>query len=221
MTTTVQRSATTNTNGNPRPPATEAPLRRRNRTRIAVGALIMAVSIVGVVAAVSRSTQTIEVLVVARDVPAGVQISADDLTTTELAVTSELRSVPLSELDAIINQTARIPLSAGALLTPSQTSDGPSVPEGSALVGAVLDAGQFPVMLRPGDEVALIALPAASAGSDSTPEQLGVGVVRETVEPVSGTAALVVTLVVAESFSAQAAAAGASGQLALVVVSQP
>ncbi len=31
----------------------------------------------------------------------------------------------------------------------------------------------------------------------------------------------VVTLVVAESFSAQAAAAGASGQLALVVVSQP
>ncbi len=119
----------------------------------------------------------------------------------------------------LVGQTAAVTLLEGTLLNRSHLSPEARIPEGSALLGAVLNPGQYPVGLREGDLVGLVeAAPLVAASDAPAVADLGVGEVREIAEPPVGSGALVASLLVPEAASARIAAAGADGRISLVVV---
>lgn len=97
-----------NTRARPALPAPEIPrggnkpriaaTRRRSRSRIAAGAVLVVACVFGFLAAASAVTgRHAEVLVLARPVPAGAALSAADLTVTDLSSVSGIATVPATE----------------------------------------------------------------------------------------------------------------------------
>ena len=224
MTTTLRPPSPTRTNGGapalspPRPSPAPGAL-HRNRARIGLGLMIIALSILGVVSILSRGAERRSVLALAGDVPAGSVIDGPDLVTVELPTDAGLAVVRAEDTARLVGQTATVTLLKGTLLNPSHVSSEPRVPDGMALVGAVLNPGQYPVGLREGDQVKLVeAASLASPDDTSGVGELGVGEVQEIAEPPVGSGALVVSLSVADESAARIAAAGADGRISLVVV---
>lgn len=224
MTATLRRSESARLNGHtskplqPKPPTQPGGL-RRNRPRIAVGLAISALCILGVVAVVGRGADRQQVLALAHSLPAGSAIGADDVVSVELPASSPLPVVLASGQKAIIGQSAAVSLPKGTLLNPSLLTDESRVPAGMALVGVVLDPGQYPTDLNIGDTVDLVQMaPLAAAATETTINNLGTGDVRQLEEPQTGGKALVVSLLVPKANADAIAAAGADGRISLVVV---
>lgn len=208
----------------PEPPASPAKPRtpaglRRNRSRIGLGLVVIALSVLGTVTLVSRSAERERVLALAREIPAGVAITDADLITVELPLDTGLPMIASADSASVVGQAATATLPAGTLLHRSHLAPDARIPDGMALLGTVLDPGEYPVGLREGDEVRLIAAPATSADPGS-PEamDLGVGEVRELAEPPTGSGALVASLLVPQDSAAPISAAGAQGRISLVVI---
>ena len=204
----------------PAKPRTPAGL-RRNRSRIGMGLVVIALSVLGTVALVSRSAQRQQVLALVREVPAGAAITDADLTTVELPLDTGLPVIASADSAKVLGQVAAGTLPGGTLLHRSHLAPHVRIPEGMALLGAVLEAGEYPVGLREGDEVRLIAAPgpSADAGNPGVAD-LGVGEVRELAEPPTGSAALVVSLLVPGDSAAAISAAGGEGRISLVVIGE-
>lgn len=225
MTTTLRPPDAPRVNGTPPPvsPALAPKQRpttalRRNRSRIGVGVVVIVLSVLGALALVSRGAERISVLALARDVPAGRTITAEDLTTVELPLDTGLPIVPATNASEIVGQSASVTLTRGTLLTRSHVSVEARIPEGMALLGTVLDPGQYPVDLHEGDQVRLIVTSPAAAGQPNATEDLGTAEVREMAEPPTGPRALVVSLLVPNDLADRVSAAGAEGRISLVVI---
>jgi hypothetical protein len=98
-------------------------------------------------------------------------------------------------------------------------SDGDVVPDGQAVVGAVLESGAYPTAtLRPGDSVRMVE--AAEAGDPAAvPKELGAGRVWAVTTPDGpGEGGLFVSLLVPEGQAAAASDAAARQQLRLILV---
>ena len=202
----------------PARPRTPAGL-RRNRSRIGMGLVLIALSVLGTVALVSRSAQRQQVLALVREVPAGAAVTDADLITVELPLDTGLPVITSGDSAEVLGQVAAGRLPAGTLLHRSHLAPHVRIPEGMALLGAVLDPGEYPVGLREGDEVRLIAAPGPSADAgDPAVTDLGVGQVRELAEPPTGSGALVVSLLVPRDSAAAISAAGGQGRISLVVI---
>jgi hypothetical protein len=181
--------------------------------------VVIAVSVLAVVAVVGRNAQRAVVLAVTTVVPAGSPVTAEHLTTVELPVDSPIPAIPADQLDEVVGRTAAVTLAAGTVLVPGHLSAEPRVRPAEALVGAVLSPGQYPVDLAPGDLVRLVETPAAGHldGQQAIVDR-GSAEVRAVAEPATGSAALVVSLLVPGEIAPVVAAAGAQGRLSLVVV---
>lgn len=223
MTSTLRRPDAKQLNGHrpqtlqPKPPAPPGAM-RRNRPRVAVGLAISAVCILGVVAVVARGADRQQVLTLAHDLPAGSTIDADDVVAVELPTDSPLPVVLATEQPDIVGQSIAVSLPAGTLLNRSMVTDEARVPDTMALLGVVLDPGQYPTDLRIGDTVELVQTAPRAAGTAATVTNLGTGDVRQVEEPPTGGKALVVSLLVAKAKADVIAAAGAEGRISLVVV---
>lgn len=210
------------TNGSGPPGATVAalpgPAVARNRARIAAGALLLAASVVVATLLYANVGDRQAVLAVAATVEVGGIIQAQDLSEVRVAADPGVRLVPAAERSTFIGRRAAITLLPGALLTPQSVTDGPVVPEGSAVVGAVLTRGQFPAGLRPGDRVLAVVIPAAASqdgdGEPTDPIEATVVTVGELGD---GTGGSDVSLAVASADAPALAVAGARGELALVL----
>ncbi len=224
MTATISRAPESASNGHGgRPTLDPAPTRtagtRANRTRIAVGLVVLALSVLGVVTLVGRSNERVPVLAVGRNVPAGAVLDQDDLVTVDMPTDTGLSLVQAARTNEVVGRTAGVSLIAGTILTTAHLADEPRVPEGMALLGAILEPGQYPVGLRPADQVEMIEAHPLAAGSVAQPIVAhGLAEVRALAEPSTGSGALVVSLLVPESAAGSVAAAGADGRLSLVVV---
>jgi hypothetical protein len=206
-----------------RAPRSTAKLTRVKRERrvpwIALGLLLVFGAGLGF-AAWSRATSSRSpVLVAARDVAAGETVAVDAITTADVGAGAGTRTVAASDLDLVVGRVARGPIGAGTILSPDMVSDGDAVPDGQAVVGAVLASGAYPTAaLRAGDTVRLVEA-GATGDAATTPKELGAGRVWAVTTPEGpGAGGLFVSLLVPEAEAAAASDAAARQQLRLILV---
>lgn len=219
--TTVNRPKAPPTISNGHRPPVPAPERtgRRNRTRIALGLLVIVLSVLGTVSLYSSAGNRIEVIAIRRTVPAGQVVTNEDLGTASIASRSGLATVSVADRAQLVGKVAAVGLVPGSLLAPEQLRDGPAVEDGKAIAGAVLKPGQYPVGLQAGDEVILVETPPVTAtGRASVAADQGRARVLDLAAAEDGSSTVAVSLVVPRGVATSVANAGAGGRLSLVVV---
>ncbi|MBD0741658.1 flagellar biosynthesis protein FlgA [Streptomyces sp. CBMA152] len=143
-----------------------------------VGAVV--VSAVGFTLIVQVVGGRAQVLVVARDVPAGQVLRPGDLRVVEAAV--EAGVVPVRDRSTVLGRQARVPLVAGALLAPGQVGASAAFPPtGFSQVALAVEPGGVPPDLSLGERVALLAGPAGVGMVKGEAEEKPASVVTGTV----------------------------------------
>jgi hypothetical protein len=167
------------------------------------------------------------VLALARPVGAGQVITAADLQTVRVSAAGPVSLVPASRQGEIAGSVAAVSMPAGSLLTGSDLGTPPPM-KGQARLGVALKPGQYPPDLAAGQDVDVLATPAAatSGPSSSSPGSAGAAlpvgqavVLSVSAAPAaSGSGGTVVELQVAQDAMPQVAAANAAGQIALAAI---
>ncbi|MCU0261393.1 MAG: SAF domain-containing protein [Ilumatobacteraceae bacterium] len=125
----------------------------------------MAVAVAGNLLVYGELDRSAPVLQVARDVPAGALVTADDLRTVDVDVDATVRTVPAADLDLVVGQHAKVRLVAGSLVVTEALQAEPLVAPGAAVVAVRVPDGALPIGLRERSPV-LLVLP-ADTGSDA------------------------------------------------------
>ncbi len=163
-----------------------------------------------------RADERVEVLVAARDVPAGAAITSEDLTTVPVAAEGT-GLIPASQSGLVAGRHARTSIAAGQLLDTTMLVDSGPLQPGVVAVGASLAAGRMPASgLETGDVVQLVQV--ADGEGRILVDDARVGGYRENESGGLGSSAATVTFIVPESDGAQVAAVAAAGELAVVLV---
>ncbi len=165
------------------------------------------------------------VLALAQPVAAGQVITAADLETVRVSAAGPVSLVPASRQAEVVGSTAAASLPAGSLLASSDIGTPPPV-KGQVRLGIALKPGAYPPDLAAGQDVDVLATPAASAsgssssGGASAALPVGEAVVLS-VSPAAATGGsgdTVVEIQVAADAMPQVAAANAAGQIALATI---
>ena len=166
------------------------------------------------------------VLALSQPVAAGQVITAGDLETVRVSAAGPVSLVPASRQAEVVGSMAAVSLPAGSLLVGSDIGTPPPI-KGQVRLGVALKPGQYPPDLAAGQDVDVLATPAASAsgsssGSGGAPAALPVGeAVVLSVSPAtasSGSGDTVVEIQVPADAMPQVAAANAAGQIALATI---
>lgn len=157
----------------PAPPVLPAPRRRARRGLLAAGVVLSILFALGAYMLVERSGQRVAVIGTAKDISWGEVITQADLVQVQVAQDPALRTVPWSSVSSMVGQRAAMDLPAGALLTGSSVQVSTAIPpEGEALVGVRVSAGQVPsTALSPGDQVVIVrtsGTPATNGSAQAT-----------------------------------------------------
>jgi hypothetical protein len=186
---------------------------RRNRTRIVLGAALMVVAAFAAAVLYADAGERDAFLVVAKRVPAGQVIAADDLSETLAAIDGAM-AVPASQRASMVGRVAAVELVPGSLLSSAHVSD--ARPDGAdeAVVAARLDEGRAPADLAVGDSVLLYEVPAEGDDEVTAAPVAGRVVAIETAADGSS---VVVSVAVAPADARRAAVAAARGRLTLVL----
>ena len=153
MATVLERNTPTSRE---RPSTTPARISSRARGRLALGALVVAIGVLINLAIYRSVDDKSAVLQLNRDVPAGQQISADDFRTVEIGADGAFRSVPSSDLNAVVGSYAKVRLIAGTLLAREALQAGPLVAPGASVVAVTVPAGEVPIGLRERSRVSVV-----------------------------------------------------------------
>lgn len=131
--------------------------RRRQLPWVALGLTVtLTAAIIFALWASSLSSRT-AVAVAGRDIAGGSTIEIDDLRAVEVASGQGAGFVPMADLDAVVGRTVRAAIPEGAILHPGLLSTSSPVDQGMAVVGAVLQPGEYPVAgLVPGQSVGVV-----------------------------------------------------------------
>lgn len=195
-----------------------------NQRRIRTGSLALATMLLALGAALSglalvSVSRTNSYLAVAQAVPQGAQITAADLRSVELRVSSGLSAIPARSINLVIGKRAAVALVPGSLLVPGALTDKELIGPGQAQIGLGIKAVNLPALaLHPGDQV-LVVSTATAAGGDATeataPQQFPATVVDAYGQPGEGT--VVLHLAVAVELAPAIAKLAATGDVALVL----
>jgi len=207
-----------------RAPATSrsaaAPRQLQTRWLIIVAVLVLLGGIV-LMYAVPQYTQHTSVVVMARDVKMGAALTAADVTTADVAVGPQVAVVHPQDVP-ILGKTALTDLSAGAVLSPRQIGEAPTLAVGQELVPVRLKLGQRPQQgLSPGQRVLAVPAPAdqgSPAGQSLLQAQPIKSVVISSGDPDPASGDVVVDLQVPESDAVALARAAATGSMTLLVL---
>ncbi|WP_328855404.1 SAF domain-containing protein [Microbispora hainanensis] len=158
------------------------------------------------------------VLVMARDVPIGQQLQAQDLRTVALGLDSGVRAVEATDKGAVIGKRAAVDLKVGTLLAPAHLT-GTLVPApGQVVVPVALKPSQLPARgIQPGDRVVAAVAPAISIGQGA-PADYQARVDRVGEPDADGL--IVVDLVVPAGEGSALARQAADGKIALILQSR-
>ncbi|WP_432046009.1 SAF domain-containing protein [Streptomyces asiaticus] len=160
-----------------RPVAATGGVRRRPGW-VWAGVGTVVVSAVGFVMVASAVGEREKVLVLARDVPVGHVLTADDLRQTEVA--SGTGVVLAADRARVLGQRAKVPLVGGSLLAPGQFGGARAFPpRGQSEVAFAIEVGNASPEVVRGDRVAVLEGPGGAAGRS--------GEEKEDVAPVVGT----------------------------------
>lgn len=176
MTTSVNGSATSSTNGSSSPvtasrstrevtavPRAPLPTRQRRPGLAALG-LIVVIGM-GTIFGWLYTTagEKTPVVVLAREVPAGQVIERADLSTVDVA--GAVTAIAGSNLASAVGQRAAVGLLPGTLLQRSMLAEGEAIPAGQVKVGVAVKAAQMPADgVNAGDKVAVVRLQGGAQG---------------------------------------------------------
>ena len=136
----------------------------RARARLAVGVLLLVVGMLVSVAVYWRLDRKVAVVQLVRDVPAGQQVSADDLGQVRIAVDGRFTGVPAGDASSLIGSWAKTRLTQGSLLTRDALQSAPLVAAGHAVVALRVPVGELPVGLRERSRLQIVLNSAPVAG---------------------------------------------------------
>jgi SAF domain len=214
-------------NGRGPRPLRVAPARRQRRpTFILLGLLLVLVAGAAAAQLYLQVGGRTAVLAVARPVPAGHNITGQDLTEVRISVDPALRVVPASERSRVVGQIATVDLLPRSLLTREALAVASVPGAGQAIVGVALKPGQMPNDLKAGDRVMLVLTPPAGGGSTAAPTGETGRVLVDDAEvfdlrQAETDQATVASVLVARDDAAAVARAQATGQVSLVLVAAP
>lgn len=196
--------------------------RRRRPAMIALAAALIGAGILASAALYHRANHQIPVVMVTASVPVGTVITSGDLSTTTIAAGPGLQTIPARQLSQVVGLVAATSLQPGTLLTPSEVTSKLSPSAGQDLVPVALKPSGLPASgLAPGDQVLVVATPAAAAGSGSGAAPVLTQPVPAVVEAVNTVTDQngfdVVDLLVTSATGPAVAQQAATGQIALVV----
>jgi hypothetical protein len=152
------------------------PVGSRRRPALAVGSIALVVACLAVFVSVYlKAGSQVSVLAVARTVPQGQILTANDLTTVRVSVGSRIETVSAADAASVVGHRAAELLEPDTLLTTDELVTSFAPPAGESVVGVALKDGQLPASgVAPGEtvEVILTGLPGEQ---DSTviPESTG------------------------------------------------
>ncbi|WP_084965784.1 SAF domain-containing protein [Thermoactinospora rubra] len=205
------------------PPVKTPKLPRQPRQR-RTGMAVFSVALVtggGVLAfhTVGRLDDRTSVLVMARDVPIGQQITREDVTTAMVKADERLATVEGGQLQRLIGMRAATDLKKGMLVVRQAVTDRVSPVRGQELVPVALKPSRLPARgLRPGDLVRVVPAPDAQTPMPSKAEAVTAAV--DQVKGVDADGLVVVDLIVNAGDSDQLAEQSAAGQVVLVLRSR-
>ena len=222
MTTVTEDTAaprrTSRGNGEAPRPTTKPPTKGRRRP--ALIALGVALVIIGGLATwylTQAVNDTETVLTTSSSVSRGEEITADDLTTIEIAGGQNVEAFTAAQAQTVIGQVALVDLPAGSLVTPDNIGDTIAIENGQSIVGVALTTAQLPSYpLAAGDTVRIVETPVAQGEPPATTPATFEAVVFTTRFD-EATSQTIVDLIVPESRAADIAARAATGRIALVV----
>jgi hypothetical protein len=143
----------------------------RRRTRLALGGLLLAAAVAGNLLVYSELDRSVAVLQVVRDVPAGAELTPDDVRSVAVDADASVRTVLADEMAAVLGQYAKVRLVAGSLVVHEALQPAPLVGPGTAVVAVRVPDGALPIGLRERSQVQLVLGSAASPAPDaSTPD---------------------------------------------------
>ncbi len=197
------------------------PARQRNTLWIIAGIALVLISGLAAATVVQSLSGRVDVLVAARLIAEGEVVEPGDLKSTSLAVEPGVRAISPSELNNLIGMVATGPIGEGAIVHPSQFIDGNTEDQPTVIVGAALEAGQYPLSgLRPGDRVKVIEVSGATAAFDEStigPRELTEGEVVE-VERLARSDAFLVSIRVNEAIATPMSERAQQGRLRLALI---
>lgn len=187
--------------------------------RLALAALLVIAAAVAAVVVYQRMTASANVLVVDRPLVYGQVIASEDLRVANVTGTG-VSTVRASRRNEVVGRRVRATLDKGTVLADSMLIHGPLIGPGESVAPAALRPGTFPAGLLPGDRVRVVRLPGSGSTQGSEPRALTNATVLSVASPKDrvGTANTAVSLIVPAEAADTVAAAGAAGQISLVLV---
>jgi Flp pilus assembly protein CpaB len=191
--------------------------------RLVLGVVISLAAVVGIAAALAKTTRTELVVGVRQPVALGQVISASDLTAKTISGAGGVDSVPASRLTEMVGRVARSPLYPGEILPSQAVSSGPDLPAGQAALTMALASEQaVGGMLQPGDQVAVLTTPTglgtSTAATSSTVALPSVTVLSVATDQSVGSSEVLVTVEVASAQLTALDAAYRGGKVDLALV---
>ena len=131
--------------------------RRRQLPWVVLGLTVtLTAAIIFALWASSLSKRTV-VMVASRDIPAGAEVALDDLRAVEIASGPGADFVPMSDLKSVVGRTVRSAIPEGSALHPDLVSARSPLDRNMAVVGIVLQPGEYPIAhLSPGQTVGVV-----------------------------------------------------------------
>ena len=120
------------------------PARRKNPVRIAVAVSITSVGALIVGYAFMSLSDTVGVVVANQTIERGTTITSDDLMVSNVKLDPSIATVPASDLDDLLGQSAAVEIVEGSLLSPAEVTADAIPGIGETLVNLALQPGHFP-----------------------------------------------------------------------------
>lgn len=212
-----------NSNRSAPSPVSLAPPKHRRPSWVVAGVAVVALAALVGAWVFTATSDTMRVVVAARDLAPGEALGTTDLRVVELGRSSDVRAIQPEQQGLILGRAARGPIPAGTVLNTHLFSDREQViPVGQVVVGAALAPGAAPTAgLAAGDRVHLLGVvkTAGTGEADADARVLATGSVWSVVEPAAGgSAGWWVSLLVPEESQTTVAQAAADGLLRLSLV---
>jgi len=186
----------------------------------ALALLLVLVGALGSALIAYRSGQRTDVLVAARDIPAGHRVTADDLTVARVAA-DQASVADAGSKSAYVGSYATTTVPQGTLVNGKMFRAGGVVPDNAQLVGVVVPQTQLPPDVETGSVVAVYFVQGKAQSSDQS--QPSGTVVLDAARVVGSSSAggdngSVLTLLVPSSKASEMVAYAADNQLAVTVL---
>ena len=130
----------------------------RRRSRLAAGAILVAVAIGGNALVYASLDDRTEVLQLVRNVRAGEIVTSDDLRIVEVDLDPTVPAVMAGDIALVVNQYARAYLPSGTLIFDQLVQSTPLVSDGAGVVAVEIRATRVPAGLDTRSQVLLVVV---------------------------------------------------------------